>query len=76
MLTAIVQKKCEEVGVIYSFLFSLPPYEFIEKNQTETYLLNPGLLLNRRIRRDGNSSGGPLFVFVKNRDLGIFVSWW
>lgn len=62
--------------MIYSFLFPLP-YEFIEEDrerERETHLLYPGLLLNRRIRRDGDSSGGPLFVFVKNGDLGIFVS--
>lgn len=40
---------------------------------SDTHLLNPGLLLDRCIRRDGDSSGGPLFVLVENGNLGVLV---
>lgn len=39
------------------------------------HLLNPSLLLDRCIRCNGDPSGSPLFVFMKNRDLWILVSW-
>lgn len=42
--------------------------------EDRSHLLNPGLLLDRRIRRDGDSSCGPLLVLVKNGDFGILVS--
>jgi len=44
--------------------------------EDRTYLLNPSLLFDRHIRRNGDSSGGPLFVLVKNGNLRIFVSRW
>jgi len=53
-------------------------YDFINLqsylNENHTHFLNPRLLLDRRIRRDGDPSGGPLLVFVENGDLGVLVS--